>query len=50
MTFQVTHLVPFLLANLLLPQLTAASDGARVIAERWHGLRHSPAEPRHRQD
>lgn len=31
MTFQVNHLAPFLLTNLLLPRLSAAPEGARVI-------------------
>jgi NAD(P)-dependent dehydrogenase (short-subunit alcohol dehydrogenase family) len=31
MTFQVNHLAPFLLTNLLLDRLTQAPDGARVI-------------------
>ncbi|WP_158847685.1 SDR family NAD(P)-dependent oxidoreductase [Saccharothrix deserti] len=31
MTFQVNHLAPFLLTNLLLDRLTASTDGARVI-------------------
>lgn len=32
MTFQVNHLAPFLLTNLLLNRLAAAPDGARVIS------------------
>jgi NAD(P)-dependent dehydrogenase (short-subunit alcohol dehydrogenase family) len=31
MTFQVNHLAPFLLTNLLLDRLTEAPDGARVV-------------------
>jgi NAD(P)-dependent dehydrogenase (short-subunit alcohol dehydrogenase family) len=32
MTFQVNHIAPFLLTNLLLDRLTKAAEGARVIS------------------
>lgn len=41
MTFQVNHLAPFLLTNLLLPRLAAAPDGARVISTASNVYRHA---------
>jgi NAD(P)-dependent dehydrogenase (short-subunit alcohol dehydrogenase family) len=40
MTFQVNHLAPFLLTNLLLSRLAAAPDGARVISTGSNAYRH----------
>jgi NAD(P)-dependent dehydrogenase (short-subunit alcohol dehydrogenase family) len=41
MTFQVNHLAPFLLTNLLLTRLAAAPDGARVINTASNAYRHA---------
>ncbi len=41
MTFQVNHLAPFLLTNLLLARLTAAPGGARVINTGSNVYRHA---------
>lgn len=41
MTFQVNHLAPFLLTNLLLDRLAAAPDGARVINTGSNVYRHA---------
>jgi NAD(P)-dependent dehydrogenase (short-subunit alcohol dehydrogenase family) len=41
MTFQVNHLAPFLLTNLLLARLAAAPDGARVISTGSRVYRHA---------
>ena len=41
MTFQVNHLAPFLLTNLLLGRLAAAPDGARVINTGSNVYRHA---------
>jgi NAD(P)-dependent dehydrogenase (short-subunit alcohol dehydrogenase family) len=41
MTFQVNHLAPFLLTNLLLPRLTATPGGARVINTGSNVYRHA---------
>jgi NAD(P)-dependent dehydrogenase (short-subunit alcohol dehydrogenase family) len=41
MTFQVNHLAPFLLTNLLLDRLAAAPAGARVISTASNAYRHA---------
>jgi NAD(P)-dependent dehydrogenase (short-subunit alcohol dehydrogenase family) len=41
LTFQVNHLAPFLLTNLLLDRLASAPDGARVINTASNAYRHA---------
>src|SRR3981081_1240168 len=47
MTFQVNHLAPFLLTNLLLDRLTKTPEGARVINTASVAYRRGRPDPQH---